>query len=76
MFKWGKAIGPRLKFFLKSGFRKNMVCPNVSYNPATSVRIVFHGDDFLSAGPEKEVEELRKMFGGRFEAKHATIGPR
>ena len=57
------------------GFVKPISCPNAFVHLKRAVRVVVHGDGFLSAGPRSEIERLREEMSHKYEAKHEPIGP-
>ena len=62
--------------FLESlGFRRSLGCQNAFYHEARAIRLIVHGDDFLTGGPEKEVLELKEQMSDKYEAQHQLLGP-
>ena len=70
-------MGNHYSNWLKSiGFEKSISCPNAFYCKQRALRIIVHGDDFLTGGPEGEMEWRRGEMNKKYEAKHCIIGPR
>ena len=62
--------------FLESlGFRKSIGCQNAFYHEARAIRIIVHGDDFITGGPETEIQKFKEEMSKKYEAKHQIMGP-
>ena len=55
-------------------FYKGSASPCAFYNPKRQIRVVVHGDDFLSARPVPHLRWLREEINKLYEAKHQFLG--
>ena len=62
-------------FLERLGFKRSLGCQNAFYHKARAIRLIVHGDDFLTGGPEKEVLKLKEQMSNKYEAKHQVLGP-
>ena len=44
------------------------------YSRKRGIRVVVHGDDFVSGGPRSQLECLEKVMDMHFESKHTMMG--
>ena len=56
------------------GFVKATSNGCIFYHQKYGIRIVVHGDDFLTAGPTSALKWLEKEMSNKFEAKHQYLG--
>ena len=56
------------------GFSKRLASPCSFYNKSKKIRIVVHGDDFLTAGPVPHLRWLKEKMDEVYEAKHQITG--
>ena len=54
-------------------FNRSMACQNAFHHKGRAIRIIVHGDDFLMAGPERELMKLKGQMDRTYEAKHLMI---
>ena len=59
--------------FKVAGFLPGVASPVVFYNPATGVRCVVHGDDFIFSGKHRQLEKIRVWMEGWCEIKFRGI---
>eukprot|EP00973_Karenia_brevis_P062393 8677845-Karenia_brevis.AAC.1 len=55
---------------------RDRASPCAFHHPERKLRVVVHGDDFLGAGREKQLNWLRQVMNKSFEAKHVMMGPK
>ena len=56
------------------GFARGAACPCSLYSKERVIRVVVHGDDFLSGGARSQLEWLEKVMDKHYEAKHTMMG--
>ena len=59
----------------KCGFRRGVSTPCVFYRADKNLRVVVHGDDFTSCGPQSAIEWFKAKISERYESKHDILGP-
>ena len=53
--------------FLQSlGFKRSLGCPNVFYHESRAIRLVVHGDDFLTGGPATEIRKFEQDMNNKY----------
>ena len=52
------------------GFKRSFACQNAFYHETRAIRLIVHGDDFLTGGPEKEIRKFEQEMSKTYEAKH------
>ena len=57
-------------------FERGVACPCSFYSRVSGIRIVVHGNDFMSGGPKRQVEWLEKVMDKHFESKHTVVASR
>ena len=58
----------------KPGFVISKFNPCIFWHPIKNIEMMVHGDDFVSAGGEPELQWMRNMLESKFELKTSLIG--
>ena len=61
--------------FRRIGFKQGKASPCVFYNPDRCIRTMVHGDDYVSAGMEKDSNWMRQCLEQKYQVKTQTLGP-
>ena len=70
---WSKEYTKTLKEF---GFIQHLGSPCCFHLPAKHLRVVVHGDDFVSLGPESAIRWYREQMATKYEVKvRGIVGP-
>ena len=56
------------------GFRRGKSSPCTFYHPTRHIRMLVHGDDFVSAGSTSDLRWLQNAMDQKFECKHKRLG--
>ena len=62
------------KVLTEHGFARGVASPCSFCCKERGIRVVVHGDDFLSGGPRSQLGWLEKGMDKHFEAKHTVMG--
>ena len=62
------------KVLTEHGFARGAASPCSFCCKERGIRVVVHGDDFLSGGPRSQLGWLEKVMDKHFEAKHTVMG--
>ena len=62
------------KMMRGAGFIVSRYNPAMFYHPGKGLRVLVHGDDFISVGKQKDVEWFRGALRGRFEVSTKIVG--
>ena len=54
-------------------FDRGVACPCSFYSRVRGVRIIIHGDDFISGGPRHQLKWLEEFVDNHFESKHTVM---
>ena len=55
-------------------FERGVACPCSCFSRVTGIRIIVHGDDFMSGGPKHQLQWLEEVMDKHFESKHTVMG--
>ena len=62
------------KFLRNQGFIVGRYNCSTFYHPVKKLRVMVHGDDFISSGTRTSLSCVKAQLGGRFEVKSKVIG--
>ena len=60
---------------MKHGFRPGRYSPCTFFHTVMNVKVLVHGDDFVSVGSAASLKWFRRQLDARFELKTSVIGP-
>ena len=70
-YNWSETVASQLR---ECGYSRGKAFPAVYFNKSKGVALMVHGDDYMCAGSEVALEELRLQLSKSFEIKSAIMG--
>ena len=62
------------KFMLNQGFAQSLYSPSVFWHRTRGLKVLVHGDDFVTSGVQREVHWFEERLNERFEVKTQIVG--
>ena len=63
------------KILTDAGFIKGLASPCHFFHPSRDIPLLVHGDDFIAAAEDDQLEWVEKLLKGKYECKSTLIGP-